>query len=61
MRLMELTRELEIADHTKVIFHLKTLKEANIIDQGSDKSYFLTPEGYRVLGCLNILETHLTD
>jgi DNA-binding NtrC family response regulator len=61
MRLMELTRELEIADHTKVIFHLKTLKEANIIDQGSDKSYFLTPEGYRVLGCLNILETHLKD
>ena len=61
MRLMELTRELEIADHTKVIFHLKTLKEANIIDQGSDKSYFLTPDGYRVLGCLNILETHLTD
>ena len=61
MRLMELTRELEIADHTKVIFHLKTLKEANIIDQGSDKAYFLTPEGYRVLGCLNILETHLTD
>ncbi len=61
MRLMELTRELEIADHTKVIFHLKTLKEANIIDQGSDKSYFLTPEGHRVLGCLHILKTHLTD
>lgn len=60
MRLMELTRELEITDHTKVIFHLKTLKEANIIDQYSDKSYFLTPEGYRVLGCLNILKTHLT-
>ena len=60
MRLMELTRELEIADHTKVIFHLKSLKEANIINQSSDKSYFLTPEGYRVLGCLNILKTHLT-
>ena len=61
MRLMELARTLEITDHTKVIFHLKTLREANIIDQNNDKSYFLTHEGHRVLDCLKILENHLTD
>ncbi len=61
MRLMELTRELGIEDHTKVIFHLKTLKEANLVGQKSDKSYFLTYEGHRVHGCLKILNTHLTS
>ena len=28
MRLMEITRELGIEDHTKVVFHLQILKEA---------------------------------
>lgn len=61
MRLMELTRELDISDHTKVIFHLKSLRESNIISQQSDKAYVLTAEGHRVLDCLKILSSHLSD
>jgi DNA-binding response OmpR family regulator len=59
MRLMELVRELGIEDHTKVIFHLKILKEAGIIEQGTDKSYALAKEGARALDCLKILENYL--
>jgi DNA-binding NtrC family response regulator len=60
MRLMELTRELSIADHTKVIFHLKTLRDSNIVRQDKDKSYHLTREGDRIIDCLNILENYLS-
>lgn len=59
IRLMDLTRELKINDHTKVIFHLKTLKESHIINQNKDKSYTLTKEGLIVLTSLTILEKHL--
>lgn len=61
MRLMELARELSIEDHTKVIFHLKILKEAGIIGQDSEKSYVLTAEGDRAAYCLKILDNHLSD
>ena len=59
MRLMELVRELNIDDHTKVIFHLKILKEAGIIEQDEDKSYSLTNEGIKALECLKVLENYL--
>ncbi len=59
MRLMELVRELKMEDHTKVIFHLKILKEAGIIEQGKDKSYSLAREGTRAIECLNVLENFL--
>lgn len=59
MRLMELTRELEISDHTKVVFHLKMLKEAGVIEQDGEKSYSLTKEGKKTLDCLKTLESHL--
>ncbi len=59
MRLMELVRELKIEDHTKVIFHLKIMKEAGIIEQGKDKSYSLAKEGARAIECLNVLENYL--
>ncbi len=59
MRLMEITRELEIEDHTKVVFHLKILKEAGIIEQDSEKSYSLTREGERTVECLRTLENYL--
>ncbi len=60
IRLMQLTRELEINDHTKVIFHLKTLKENDIIDQNEDKSYYLTTEGIRIVECLRLLEKYFS-
>lgn len=59
MRLMELVRELNIDDHTKVIFHLKILKEAGIIEQAKDKGYSLTGEGVKTLDSLKVLENYL--
>jgi DNA-binding response OmpR family regulator len=60
MRLMEIARELSIDDHTKVIFHLKILKEAGIIDQGKEKSYALIQEGTRAVECLKVLRNYFS-
>lgn len=59
MRLMEIVRELGITDHTKVLFHLRMLKDAGIVEQGADKSYSLAGAGTKALECLKILEKHL--
>jgi FixJ family two-component response regulator len=60
MHLMELTRALDIEDHTKVAFHLKMLKESGIIKKDKEKTYSLTKEGEKTLSCLKILEDHLS-
>ncbi len=60
MRLMEIVRELDIEDHTKVVFHLKMLKESGMIAQDKSKLYALTGEGERILSCLKILENYLS-
>jgi DNA-binding NtrC family response regulator len=60
MHLMEITRALDIEDHTKIVFHLKVLKESGIIKKDKEKKYFLTKEGEKTLSCLNILEDHLS-
>jgi DNA-binding NtrC family response regulator len=59
MRLMELVRELKVDDHTKVLFHLRMLKEAGIVEQTPGKAYMLGGQGTRALECLKILEQHL--
>lgn len=59
IHLMEITRHLQIEDHTKVVFHLKMLKEADIIDQSKGRTYFLTKEGIRTTECLKTLEQYL--
>lgn len=59
MRLMEMTRELGIDDHTKVVFHLKLLKEAGLIAQDKEKLYSLTKEGTKTIECLQVLENYL--
>lgn len=61
VRLMELARELSVEDHTKVLFHLKILREARIIQQDSEKSYILTGEGKKTATCLKIIDRHLAD
>ena len=61
IRLMETARKLDIEDHTKLIFHLKTLKEAQIIKQDKKRSYLLTKEGEKVLECLHILDNYLSE
>lgn len=59
MRLMEITRELGIEDHTKVVFHLRLLKEAGIVEQDGAKLYSLAKEGVKALECLRTLENYL--
>ncbi len=59
MRLMEITRQLEIEDHTKISFHLRILKESRIIDQNG-RSYFLTNEGKRIYDSLRYLEENIS-
>ncbi len=60
MHLMEITRDLGIEDHTKVVFHLKMLKAAGVIDQGKGRAYFISKEGIRMIECLKTLEQYLT-
>jgi DNA-binding NtrC family response regulator len=52
-RFMEITRKLDIEDHTKMNFHLKVLKDAGLIKQNTHKLYVLTTEGEKVIECLN--------
>jgi DNA-binding NtrC family response regulator len=59
MHLMAITKDLGIEDHTKVVFHLRTLKETGIIEKNKKKAYSLTREGKKILNSLKILETHL--
>lgn len=61
LRLMEITRELKIEDHTKVVFHLRSLKQAGLIKQEKDKSYILTLEGKNILKCLDLMENFMAD
>ncbi|WP_457552658.1 response regulator [Desulfobacula sp.] len=61
IRLMETARKLDIEDHTKLLFHLKTLKEAKIIKQDKKRTYLLTNEGKKVLECLHILDNYLSE
>lgn len=59
IHLMEITRNLGIEDHTKVVFHLKMLREAGIINQSKGKGYFLSKEGIRISECLKTLKRYL--
>lgn len=59
MRFMDIARNLEIDDHTKVNFHLKVLKESNLIEQEA-KYYILTKQGKKVAECVNLVMKNLT-
>ncbi len=60
MRFMNLTRHLGISDHTKVNFHLKNLKMNNLISQDREKAYHLTPEGEKMVDCLQLLSKRIS-
>ena len=60
IHLMKITRAIQIDDHTKVVFHLKSLKEAGLIKQDEDKGYNLTKEGKKAHECLRIIEEHIS-
>jgi DNA-binding NtrC family response regulator len=61
MRLMEITRHLEIDDHTKVVFHLRNLRDTGMIEQDDEKFYNLTTEGNNALNCLDTIEGYLSS
>ena len=61
MRFMDITRHLEISDHTKVNFHLKNLKNHNLVSQDREKAYLLTPEGEKMVDCLSLLSQRISE
>lgn len=61
IRFMDICRRLEIEDHTKVNFHLKVLKEANLVEQDERKYYALSGGGRTVIDCLNTVVKGLTS
>ncbi len=60
MRLVELRKALEIEDHTKVLFHLKILREAGLVSQ-ENKTYVLTKEGKEILHAVRLLENQFSQ
>jgi DNA-binding response OmpR family regulator len=60
IRFMDIARRLEVADHTKINFHLKMLKEAGLLRQDDKKFYSLTPDGEKVIACLTSLAKTLS-
>ncbi len=59
MRFMDITRSLDISDHTKVNFHLKNLKSNNLLSQNREKYYRLTAQGEKVIDCLQLLSKRI--
>ncbi|MFW2365964.1 MAG: response regulator [Desulforhopalus sp.] len=60
IRFMDLTRQLEIKDHTKVNFHLKTLKSSHLVRQDREKAYSITPQGVKIVEYLQLLNKSIT-
>lgn len=59
IHLMEITRQLSVDDHTKIVFHLRNLINSGFILKDTNKGYFLTPEGEKAYECALIVERHL--
>lgn len=57
LRFMDITRKLDIDDHTKVNFHLKILKEADLLEQDGRKHYQLSPKGKKIVSCMGSITT----
>ena len=55
LRFMDITRHLGIEDHTKMNFHLKMLRAADLVGQDEHKYYVLTQQGVRIMACLSQL------
>ncbi len=57
LRFMDITRKLDIDDHTKVNFHLKVLKDAALLEQDGRKYYQLSTKGKKIIACLNSISS----
>lgn len=60
MRFMDITRYLEISDHTKVNFHLKNLKTNHLVLHNGEKRYKLTPQGEKMVDCLALISKKIS-
>lgn len=60
MRFMDLTRHLEIDDHTKVSFHLRNLREGELITKSGENFYTLTPQGEEMVDCLSLISRKMS-
>ncbi len=56
MKLMEMVKALGVKDHTKVSFHLRKLKEQELVTQNGNRLYRITPKGVKVLETIWNLE-----
>lgn len=59
MKFMDITRHLQISDHTKMNFHLKNLKTNSLVSHDRDKLYNLTPQGEKMVDCLSVLSKQI--
>lgn len=55
LRFMDITRKLDIDDHTKVNFHLKVLKDAELLEQDGRKHYQLSKKGKKIIECMGTI------
>ncbi|WP_456473840.1 response regulator [Candidatus Pyrohabitans sp.] len=56
VKLMEIVKLLGVKDHTKVSFHLRKLKEQELVVQNGTRAYRITPKGVKVLETIWNLE-----
>ena len=57
LRFMDITRKLNIDDHTKVNFHLKVLKDAALLEQDRRKYYQLSVTGKKIITCIDSISS----
>ncbi len=57
LRFMDIVRKLEIDDHTKVNFHLKILKETDLLEQDGQKNYRLSTQGEKIVACMTSISS----
>ncbi len=49
MKFMDMVKVLGVEDHTKVSFHLRKLKDQELVTQNGNRRYRITPKGVKVL------------
>ena len=57
LRFMDITRKLDIDDHTKVNFHLKVLKDTALLQQDGRKYYQLSAKGKKIIECMGSISS----
>ncbi len=61
LRLSEIAKALSIKDHSKVLFHLKILKEVGILTQMENRTYYLNQPGRNLMKGLKDLKKRMIN